>query len=207
MEGGVFCVPRFTQADRGAISAWFKFQATDADRAAIKKEFGFSDRTIKQYQRTGKSGRDIIPSRLVNRDSETFRAKDQRLAETLRALTGSGLTITNAKENTTEEVFKRFANLTSAANEVNRIQDRIKYDKNGDGYIKSKGEKIYVQGVKLVPDGKGGYLVVLQKPASKEPGAAGGGKSYQGRGAQTPTIASVTETEDDPTKYAPGTDF
>lgn len=199
-------MPRFTQADRSAVSAWFKFQATPEDRAAIKKEFGFSDRTINQYARTGKSGRDIIPSRLVGRDSERFTAKDQRLAETLRSLTGNGLKIGNGRESSVESVYRGYKNLSSGANVISRIQDRIKYDKNGDGYIRSKGEKIYVQGVRLVPDGKGGYLVVLQKPASKEPATAGGGKSYQGRGANQRPI-TIEKIEDDPTKYAPGTDF
>jgi len=198
-------VPRFTQQDRAAISSWFKFQASPEDRAAIKKEFGFSDRTVSQYARTGKSGRDIIPARLVGRDSERFTARDQRLAETLRALTGDGLKIGNGRESSVEEVYRGYKSLSSAANEVNRIQDRIKYDKNGDSYIRTKEGKVYVQGVRLVSDGKGGYLVVLQKPRSKEPESAGGGKNYQGRGADQ--RVEIQTIEDDPTKYAPGTDF
>ena len=205
----------FTQGDRDEISAWYKFRASDTERAAIKKAFGFSDRTEKQYARTGKSGRNIIPKRLIDRSNADFTAKDRRLADTLKALSG-GLSVSQGKENTYDDLYRNYKTLESAANEVSRIQGRLEQDKNGDTFIKVGGKKTYIEGVRLAPDGKGGYNVILQKPVKKLPpeGNEGeivilsDGKVVILQRDETKEQKPINTDEfDDPTKYATGTDF
>lgn len=200
-----------TSADRSEISAWYKFRASDTEKAAIKKTFGFSDRTEKQYARTGKSGRDIIPKRLVGRSNADFTAKDRRLADTLKALSG-GLSVSQGKENTYDDLYRNFKTLESAANEIKRIQGRIEKDKNGDIFIKVRGKKTYIEGIRLAPDGKGGYNVILQKPIKKlAPDGSEGEVVILSDGKVVILQKDETKEQkplfDDPTKYAEGTDF
>lgn len=161
---------RTTETDRAAVSQWLKYYASPEEKKAIQKEFKIADRTMQQYSRVGKSGRDIIPKRVLDRDLNRLNAKDQRLVETLRAMTSEGLRLSPYNRTGVEQELKRFKSLTSAANELNRLQQpgRLKVDKvTGNNIITVKGEKIIVDGLKIRRNPDGSYSVVVVRPPTK----------------------------------------